>query len=58
MKIKSILIDTDEGHFFIGTSVIKAKTFTGVERKLKGKNIVAMVKIDDDDDEFLVFIEE
>ena len=42
MKIKSILIDTDEGHFFIGTSVVKAKTFTGIERKLKGKNIVAM----------------
>ena len=31
MKIKSILIDTDEGHFFIGTSVVKAKTFTGID---------------------------
>jgi len=39
----------------IETTEVKAKSFTGAERKFKGKDVVAMVKIDDE--KFLVFIE-
>ena len=54
--LKKIIIDSTDGEFVVETPIVKAKSFTGVERKLKGKEIVAIVKISEED--FLVFIEE
>ena len=54
--ITKIIIDSTDGEFQIKTPLIDAKSFTGVERKLKGENIVAIVKIDDE--KFMVFVEE
>ena len=40
----------------IFTPSVKAKSFTGVERKLKGREIVAILKVDEN--EFIAFVEE
>jgi hypothetical protein len=53
--LKSIILETTEGDFQVDTHVVKAKSFTGVERKFKGEHIVAILKIDED--EFMVFVE-
>ena len=56
MRLKSITFDSTEGEFVIDTPTVEAKSFTGAERKMKGKNVIAMVKIDDN--KFLVFVED
>ena len=55
MRLKSITFDSTDEQLVIETTEVKAKSFTGAERKFKGKDVVAMVKIDDE--RFLVFIE-
>jgi|TARA_R110000782_G_scaffold130390_1_gene222071 hypothetical protein len=55
LKLKSITFDSTDEQFVIETTEVKAKSFTGAERKFKGKEVVAIVKIDDE--RFLVFIE-
>ena len=55
ISLKSIIVETTEGDFQVDTHVVKAKSFTGVERKFKGEHIVAMLKIDED--QFMVFVE-
>ena len=54
--LKKIIIDSSDGEFSVKTPVVSAKSFTGAERKFKGKDIVAIVKISED--KFMVFIEE
>jgi len=53
--LKSIILETTEGDFQVDTHVVKAKSFTGVERKFKGEHIIAILKIDED--QFMVFVE-
>jgi|TARA_R110002020_G_scaffold117559_7_gene268824 hypothetical protein len=55
VRLKSITFDSTDEQLVIETTEVKAKSFTGAERKFKGKDVVAMVKIDDE--RFLVFIE-
>jgi len=54
--LKKLIIDSSDGEFVVKTPTVKAKSFTGAERKFKGKEIVAIIKISED--EFMVFIEE
>tara|TARA_R100000234_G_scaffold31663_1_gene18638 strand:+ start:3228 stop:3401 length:174 start_codon:yes stop_codon:yes gene_type:complete len=57
MTIAKITFDGADGK--IGSVIperVTAKSFTGVERKLKDKEIVAIIKIEDQD--FLAFIKE
>tara|TARA_R100001463_G_C3384947_1_gene206112 strand:+ start:328 stop:504 length:177 start_codon:yes stop_codon:yes gene_type:complete len=53
--LKSIILETTEGDFQVDTHVVKAKSFTGAERKFKGEHIVAILKVDED--QFMVFVE-
>ena len=52
MRLKSITFDSTDEQLVIETTEVKAKSFTGAERKFKGRDVVAMVKIDDE--KFLV----
>ena len=45
MRLKSITFDSTDEQLVIETTEVKAKSFTGAERKFKGKDVVAMVKI-------------
>ena len=57
MTIAKITFDGTDGK--IGAVIperVIAKSFTGVERKLKDKEIVAIIKVEDQD--FLAFIKE
>jgi len=57
MTIAKITFDGKDGK--IGAVIperVTAKSFTGVERKLKGREIVAIIKVEDRD--FLAFIKE
>ena len=57
MALKRIIFDSEEdGEMVIDTPTIKAKSFTGVERKLKGKEIVAILNINPN--QFIAFVEE
>ena len=55
MRLKSITFDSTDEKLVIEASEIKAKSFTGAERKMKDVDVVAMVR--KDNDTFLVFIE-
>ena len=55
MRLKSITFDSTDEQFVIETTEVKAKSFTGVERRVKNQDVVAMVKLDDE--RFLVFFE-
>ena len=54
-SLKSIILETTDGDFQVDTHFVKAKSFTGVERKFKDEHIVAILKIDED--QFMVFVE-
>ena len=57
MTIAKITFDgTDEKIGAVIPERVIAKSFTGVERKLKDKEIVAIIKVEDQD--FLAFIKE
>ena len=55
MRLKSITFDSTDEQLVIEASEIKAKSFTGAERKMKDEDVVAIVR--KDNDTFLVFIE-
>jgi len=55
ISLKSIILETTDGDFQVDTHVVKAKSFTGAERKFKGEHIIAILKIDEG--EFMVFVE-
>ena len=54
--LKEILLKTDEEDYKITTRFVVANTFTGVERKLKGQNIITIIKIDEG--EYIALVEE
>jgi|TARA_R110001599_G_scaffold328201_1_gene541545 hypothetical protein len=54
-SLKAIILETTDGDYQVDTHVVKAKSFTGVERKFKGEHIIAILKIDED--QFMVFVE-
>ena len=54
--LKSLTIEGEDGDYKINTPIVKAKTFAGAERKFKGKDIIGMIKISED--EFMVFVYE
>ena len=54
--LKSLIIQAEDGDYKIDTPVIKAKTFAGAEKKFKGREIVGMIRLDED--EFMVFVSE
>jgi len=56
MDLQQIKLVLDDEDIEIRTPIIKAKSFTGVERKLKGEHIIAILRIDDD--KYMAFVEE
>ena len=54
--LKSLTIEGEDGDYKINTPIVKAKTFAGAKRKFKGKDIIGMIKISED--EFMVFVYE
>tara|TARA_R110001632_G_scaffold179452_1_gene299326 strand:- start:1747 stop:1920 length:174 start_codon:yes stop_codon:yes gene_type:complete len=55
-ELRSIDIRTTSDTFQIKVVVIAVKNYSGVVRKLKGRNVVAIVKLDKGS--FMAFIEE
>jgi hypothetical protein len=55
-SLKSIILETADEDIKVDLHTLKAKSFTGVERKLKGKHIIAILRIDDD--KYMAFVEE
>tara|TARA_R110000796_G_scaffold179699_1_gene296283 strand:+ start:817 stop:990 length:174 start_codon:yes stop_codon:yes gene_type:complete len=55
-ELRSIDIRTTSDTFEIKVVVIAVKNYSGVVRKLKGRNVVAIVKLDEGS--FMAFIEE
>ena len=51
-KLESITIHTSE----VRTVFLSVKNYSGVIRKLKGQNVIAIIKLDDG--KFMAFIEE
>jgi len=45
-SLKSIILETTDGDFQVDTHFVKAKSFTGVERKFKDQHIVAILRLD------------
>ena len=56
MNLQQIKLVLDDEDIEIRTPIIKSKSFTGVERKLKGEHIIAILRIDDD--KYIAFVEE
>ena len=54
-SLKSIILETTDGDYQIDTHLVKMKTLTSIERKFKDQNIVAIIRIDED--EFMIFVE-
>ncbi len=54
--LKSLIIQGEDEDYKIDTPIVKAKTFAGAERKFKGKDVVGMIRVDED--EFMVFVYE
>tara|TARA_R110001606_G_scaffold389219_1_gene555148 strand:+ start:457 stop:630 length:174 start_codon:yes stop_codon:yes gene_type:complete len=55
-ELRSIDIKTSDSRFQIKVVVLKVKNYSGVVRKLKDKNVIAIVKTDEGS--FMAFIEE
>jgi hypothetical protein len=55
-SLKSIILETTDEDFKVDIHTVKAKSFTGVERKLKGEHVIAILRIDDD--KYMAFVEE
>ena len=46
-ELRSIDIKTSDNRFKINVVVLKVKNYSGVVRKMKGKNVIAIVKIEE-----------
>ena len=55
-KLESITIRTDDERFEIKAVILSVKNYSGVIRKLKQQNVIAIIKIDDG--KYMAFIEE
>ena len=55
-KLESITIRTSDERYEIKAVILSVKNYSGVIRKLKGQNVIAIMKIDEE--KFMAFIEE
>ena len=55
-KLESITIRTDDERFEIKAVILSVKNYSGVVRKLKGQNVIAIMMIEEG--KFMAFIEE
>ena len=55
-ELKSIIIRTSDERFEIKAVILSVKNYSGVIRKLKQQNVIAIIKIDDG--KYMAFIEE
>ena len=51
--LKHITLEEDNEEYTLLTPTVKAKTFSGAERKFKGKHIEAIIRLDEGS--FMVF---
>jgi len=54
--LKSIILEGQDEDYQVDTPIVKAKSFAGAERKFKGKEVIGMIKISED--EVMVFVSE
>lgn len=54
--LKMITIQTSDDDYIIKTVILLVKNYSGVVRKLKGQNVVAIIKLDEG--KYMAFIEE
>jgi hypothetical protein len=54
--LRSIDIKTSDNRFKINVVVLRVKNYSGVVRKMKGKNVIAIVKIEEGS--YMAFTEE
>ena len=47
-ELKSIIIRTSDERFEIKAVILSVKNYSGVIRKLKGQNVIAIMKIDEE----------
>ena len=55
-KLESITIQTSDERYEIKAVILSVKNYSGVIRKLKQQNVIAIIKIDDG--KYMAFIEE
>lgn len=55
-ELRSIDIKTSDNRFKINVVVLMVKNYSGVVRKMKGKNVIAIVKIEEGS--YMAFTEE
>ena len=55
-KLESIIIRTSDERFEIKAVILSVKNYSGVIRKMKGQNVIAIMKIDEE--KFMAFTEE
>ena len=55
-RLKSMLFRADDGDYNIILHYVSSKSYTGVDRKLKGENVVAIIKTDEG--KFIALVEE
>jgi uncharacterized OB-fold protein len=55
-KLESITIHTSDERYEVRTVFLSVKNYSGVIRKLKEQNVIAIIKLDDG--KFMAFIEE
>ena len=55
-NLESITIRTTDERYEIKAVILSVKNYSGVIRKLKGQNVIAIMKIDEE--KFMAFIEE
>ena len=55
-KLESITIHTSDERYEVRTVFLSVKNYSGVIRKLKQQNVIAIIKIDDG--KYMAFIEE
>ena len=54
-KLESITIQTSDERYDIKAVILSVKNYSGVIRKLKQQNVIAIIKIDDG--KYMAFIE-
>ena len=55
-KLESITIRTSDERYEIKAVILSVKNYSGVIRKMKGQNVIAIMKIDEE--KFMAFTEE
>ena len=55
-NLQSIIIRTTDERYEIKAVILSVKNYSGVIRKMKGQNVIAIMKIDEE--KFMAFTEE